>query len=291
MVIIKRVIKVLPLVGLLLLIHQQIYSQKTQSFDSNDLRYQHNIFYAGTNDTLQSLDVYWNSKSKNVSVLVFVHGGGWLSGDKKQYRGMASYLASNGLTVVLVDYRLSPKVKFPYHIEDVAAAINWVKDSIESYNGKKENIYLMGHSAGGQLITLLMFDKTYLKKYGIVPNDIAGVITISGVFEIKPQEGGATKKYLGMVFGENEKIWRQATCKTHINTNMKNLVPPFLISWGSKENELIMNESLNIIEELKAHEVSYQSFLFDNNNHYAFKDDLMNTGSRFYKNVVEFIDK
>ena len=125
----------------------------------------------------------------------------------------------------------------------------------------------------------------------ILPSDIAGAITISGVFEIKPQEGGATKKYLGMVFGDNETIWAKATCKNHINTETKNKIPPFLISWGKEENKLIVNESLNIINKFNDNEMNFQPFIFDGKNHYAFKDDLTNSSSRFYKTIMQFIDK
>lgn len=266
-------------------------SQETKNLDSTNVRHHWDIFYKEAKDSLQSLDVYWNSKSKDAKVLIFVHGGGWLSGDKKQYREMASNLADNGLTVVLVNYRLSPTVKFPSHIEDVASAIHWAKSSIGRYNGNKENIYLMGHSAGGHLISLLLFDKSYLEKNEMSPTDIAGAITISGVFEIKPQEGGATRKYLGMVFGENETNWEKATCKNHIDTETKNMIPPFLISWGKEETKLIVDESQNIINELNDNEIEFQSFIFESKNHYAFKDDLTDSESEFYKLLMRFMGK
>jgi arylformamidase len=275
---------------LFILFIQQSFSQETKSFDSTNVRHHLDIFYTETKDSLQSLDVYWNSKSKDAKVLMFVHGGGWLSGDKKQYRDMASRLAKNELTVVLINYRLSPKVKFPSHIEDVASAIHWAESSIETYNGNKENIYLMGHSAGGHLISLLLFDKSYLEKYEMIPSDIVGAITISGVFEIKPQEGGATKKYLEMVFGDNETIWESATCKNHIDTETKNMVPPFLISWGKEESKLIVDESQKIITEFNANEIKFQPFIFEGKNHYAFKDDLKDSESGFYRTLMQFME-
>lgn len=275
---------------LFLLFYQQSFSQETKRFDRTNIMHHEDIFFTEAKDSLQSLDVYWNSKSKKAKVLMFVHGGGWLSGDKKQYKEMASNLADNGLTVVLMNYRLSPGIKFPSHIEDVASAIYWAKSSIGIYNGDKGNIYLMGHSAGGHLISLLLFDKSYLGKYEMIPNDIAGAITVSSVFEIKPQEGGATKKYLGMVFGESEIIWKKATCNDHIDTETKNEVPPFLISWSKEENKLIVDESLNMIRVFKDNGIIFQTFIFDNENHYAFKEDLKNSSSEFYKKLMQFME-
>ncbi|MCB9035502.1 MAG: alpha/beta hydrolase [Lewinellaceae bacterium] len=275
---------------LFLLFSQKSFSQETKKFDSTNVRHQWDIFYTKTKDSLQSLDVYWNSESKDAKVLLFVHGGGWLSGDKKQYREMASSLAGNGLTIVLINYRLSPMVKFPSHIEDVASAIYWTKSSIGTYNGNKENIYLMGHSAGGHLISLLLFDNAYLEKYEMAPSDIAGAITISSVFEIKPQEGGATKKYLGMVFGENDTIWEKATCKNHIDTETKNKVPPFLISWGKEEEKLIVDESLSILDEFKDSKIKFQTYIFNGKDHYVFKNDLKDVKSGFFEKLMQFME-
>jgi acetyl esterase/lipase len=262
---------------------------QTINLDSSNVRHNLDIFYTKNEDSLQSLDVYWNGNSKSAGVLVFVHGGGWLSGDKKQYRKMAANLASNGITVVLINYRLSPKVKFPAHTEDVAAAIHWTSSFIDKYNGDKENIYLMGHSAGAHLISLLVCDEKYLGKYELMPEDVAGAITISGVFEIKPQEGGATKKYLGMVFGDNERIWETASCKKHIDTTTKHKIPPFLISWGKEEEKLIVDESLNFIDVLKESEIKFQSYTFSGRDHYTFRNDLKDVKSNFFKQVMQFM--
>ncbi len=281
--------KLLFATSIFLLLNQHVASQKTTSFDKSQVKHDLNIYYTEEKDSLQSLDVYWDCNSTNAEVLMFVHGGGWLSGDKNQYRELAATLANNGFTVVLVNYRLSPKVKFPAHIEDLASALNWVNDSIEYYQGDKENIYLIGHSAGGHLASLILLDKSYLEKYDLKPTNIAGAIIISGVFEIKPQEGGATKKYLGMVFESDKTNWHRATCKNHINNETKNNVPPLLISWGKHESKLIVNESINFINELKNNKIEVQSFSFDSNSHNAFKEDLMNSSSEFHKKLLDFV--
>lgn len=273
---------------LLLSLEHPLYS-RAHTPDSVNIGQVLDVFYTEGEDTLQSLDVYWNRNSKNASVLMFVHGGGLLSGDKKQYREMAFHLAKNGMTVVLVNYRLSPTVKFPAHVEDVATAIYWARCFIKEYNGDSNSIYLMGHSAGGYLISLILCDKHYLEEYGMVPNDISGVVVLSGVFEIKSQDGGATKAYLGMTFGDDERIWENASCKTHIDTTTKNNIPPFLISWGAGEGRLIINESKNFTDILNNTGVTFQTFIFNDRNHYAFKSDLMNSESEFFKRINFFM--
>jgi acetyl esterase/lipase len=265
------------------------YCSSQNLTDSTRVKHHWDIFYTDKKDTLQSLDVYWNNSTQASNVLLFVHGGDWLSGDKNLYREMASNLARNGITVVLINYRLSPPVRFPAHAEDVAAAIHWTFSFIDQYHGDRKHIYLMGHSAGAHLISLLLCDDTYLGKHELMPKDIAGAITLSGVFDIKPQEGGATKKYLGMVFGDDEKIWQNASCKNHIDTMSKYKIPPFLISWCQEESILIVDESLNFIEELKASEIPLTPHSFNSTDHYAFKQELMDTTSTLYVNLLQFM--
>ncbi len=73
----------------------------------------------------QALDVYHQESAKNAPVLVFVHGGAWVRGDRKQYPFLANRFAREGYVVVVPSYRLSPKFVHPAHIEDVASAVAW----------------------------------------------------------------------------------------------------------------------------------------------------------------------
>lgn len=256
-------------------------------FDKTNVKSRLDIFYTDSADTLQSLDVFWNDKSENSNVIFFVHGGGWLSGDKKMYREMALKMAEKGLAVILVNYRLSPGVKFPDHINDVATALFWVSKNVNSYNADPHKIFLMGHSAGAHIISLILLDHNYLKEHRINPDDIAGLISISGVFEIKTQNGGATKRYLEMVFG-NEEIWKKASCSTYID-NFKTHLPQLFITWVEGEQDLAKNESANLIKMLDNSDVEYKTFIFKGSDHNVFLTDLQNFQSTFSKEFMEFV--
>ena len=82
--------------------------------------------------------------------------------------------------MVGVNYRLYPKVKAPTYIEDAAAAVAWVFKNIASYGGDPDMIFISGHSAGGYLASMVGLDKSYLEKYNIDANKIAGGIPFSG---------------------------------------------------------------------------------------------------------------
>ena len=126
----------------------------------------------------QSLDIYSRaSASSGEPVIVFWHGGSWQGGDKSGYKFMGKALSKLGSTVVIPNYRLYPEVKFPSFIEDGALAVAWVA---KKYPDSK--IFLMGHSAGAHIASMLTFEDTYLKNAGVNLDKIGGFIGISGPY-------------------------------------------------------------------------------------------------------------
>ena len=107
------------------------------------------------------LDVFRPVGKDECPVVFFVHGGGWMIGDKDNVLGVyghatiAASIARRGVVVVLPNYRLSPKAKHPDHIQDVALAFAWTHRHIAQYGGRPDQIFACGHSAGGHLVSLL----------------------------------------------------------------------------------------------------------------------------------------
>jgi triacylglycerol lipase len=86
-------------------------------------------------------------------VLIFVHGGGFVRGDKHEsgspfYDNVLAWAARNGLVGVNINYRLAPKAAYPAGAQDLAAAIAWTRAHIAEYGGDPDRIYIWGHSAG-----------------------------------------------------------------------------------------------------------------------------------------------
>lgn len=122
------------------------------------------------------LDVYIPTAVKNFSTIIWFHGGGITGGEKH----IPEELKNKGVAVIGVNYRLSPKVKAPKYIEDAAAATAWVFKNIKNYGGSDDLIFITGHSAGGYLASMVGLDKSYLNKYQIDANQLAGIIPFSG---------------------------------------------------------------------------------------------------------------
>ena len=177
------------------------------------------------------LDLYIPKGQKDFPVLFFVHGGAWKHGDKNSYGYYASvgkFFAQHGIGTVMPNYRLSPAVKHPEHIKDVARAFAWTKNNIAKHGGKPDRIVISGHSAGGHLVALLATDDTYLKAEGLTLKDIKGVIPISGIYSL-PKE--LPKEFFKEVFGDDPEIRKNAFAIAHCQAGS----PPFLIIYADKD--------------------------------------------------------
>ncbi len=135
------------------------------------------------------LDLYYPKDAKDFATIVWFHGGGMTKGVKQ----IPKALMNKGFAVVGVEYRLSPKATAPSYIEDAAAAVAWTFKNIGNYGGTVKKIFLSGHSAGGYLDLMITLDKSYLGKYNIDANTLAGIIPFSGQaithFTIRKENG------------------------------------------------------------------------------------------------------
>ncbi len=124
-----------------------------------NVRAELNIPYAGTENPRQMLDLYLPSKpaaDKPLPVVVWIHGGAWLGGNKSSGRGMLLPLVASGnYAGVSVAYRLSGEATWPAQIHDCKAAIRWVRAHAKQYNLDADHIGVWGSSAGGHLVAML----------------------------------------------------------------------------------------------------------------------------------------
>lgn len=121
------------------------------------------------------LDVYYPTGKKDLKTVIWLHGGGLTGGQ----RDLPRELCNQGIIIVPVEYRLSPRFSCPAYIDDAAAAIAWCFRHIREFGGDPDLIYVAGHSAGGYLTLMSGMDKKYLEKYSIDANRIAGLIPLS----------------------------------------------------------------------------------------------------------------
>lgn len=141
------------------------------------------------------LDVYRPKETDaKLPVIVSVHGGGWVYGDKERYQYYCMDLASRGFVVVNFTYRLAPKHRFPAQLEDVCLAFDWLKNSHERYAFDLNNVFALGDSAGAHPLTLycdLLINADYSSRFSFrIPDLLPKAIALNcGVFNTNVEKG------------------------------------------------------------------------------------------------------
>ena len=114
-------------------------------------------------DGKDKLDIYLPEGRRNTAVLVSYYGNQLMGGDKSEDGYIGRRFAAAGFVTVVVNYRLSPAVSHPAHIQDAAASFAWVKRHIAEYGGNGDRIFIIGYSAGAYLAALLSTDARHTR--------------------------------------------------------------------------------------------------------------------------------
>lgn len=182
-------------------------------------------------------------------VLIFVHGGGWVYGDRAQttggadiYRNIGRFFASQGVGTAVISYRLQPEATWREQVEDVGRASRYVKDRVAHFGGDPEAIFLSGHSAGAHLAARFGLGPVATRKAGVHP---CGLILVSGAaYDLSDEETyelGANRTYFEERFLEgSDDDWETSASVVHL---VEEGSPPALIVWASGEPEKLKHQS------------------------------------------------
>lgn len=209
------------------------------------------------NGSRRQLDFY-KPEGHGWPVLIFVHGGGWNSGDKSLkvnkadvYANVGRFYAARGFGVAVINYGLQPTVTWDQQVADVEAAIQWARSNAANLGGKSDQIFLMGHSAGAYLVSLAALRLSQNEKTPY----LRGVMAISGaaldLTDQKTYEMGERIEYYEQRFkgADTTRQWQKTASPVSYAT--KN-TPPFLIVYGGSEKVTLQRQSLllnNVLSE------------------------------------------
>ena len=182
-------------------------------------------------DSLTALDIYPPRFGGHHPVVIFIHGGSYVAGDKstdvgtkpKEFRGA-------GYVFVALNYRLSPAVKHPVHIQDVAKAIAWVHHNIGHYSGDSTRLFVLGHSSGASMAALIATNESYLKAEGLDLSSLSGAILLDGSSYDIPRrfsEDSVEARRLLAIFGDDPAAWEDGSAIYHCQKGKG--IPPFLM--------------------------------------------------------------
>lgn len=140
-------------------------------------------------------------------IIIWIHGGGWNSGDPKAFDYVGQYMAGSGYRFVSLGYRLSPKYKYPCQIEDVCKGYNEALKYLQGKGIDTSRIIVTGPSAGAHLSSILCFCKEVQAEYNVDISNVIGYVGFGGPYCFRKSQSKTLKILAGMLF-EKGYDWR-----------------------------------------------------------------------------------
>ncbi len=196
------------------------------------------------------LDVYSPAgpvPNRGRPALLAIHGGGWRGGSKAEYGRSVAELATHGLVVIAIDYRLSRPnhPSWPDNLDDVRYALRWVREHASELGVDRERIAVMGASAGGHLALMLGLTAR--------PNEVSAVIDFYGPTDLRllAQKGSAAESPVVLMLGgrpeEIPERYAEASPIDRIGPD----APPVLIFHGADDVLVPLVQSRILAEQLR----------------------------------------
>ena len=240
------------------------------SLRSRDVEWIRDVAYADGH-ARHMLDVYRPAGGcAGAPVLLQIHGGGWVIGNKhEQALPLIYHLAARGWVVVAPNYRLSPGARFPDHLVDCKRALAWVRRNIAPYGGNPGFIAVTGGSAGGHLAALVALtanEPRLQPGFEDVDTTVAAAVPFYGVYDFVDRHGlkgsGATmvqwleKTVMPCSPERDPGVWDLASPIAQVCRD----APPFLILHGTHDSLASVAEARHFAERL--HAVSRQPVIY-----------------------------
>ena len=247
------------------------------------------LAYAEPKTERQTLDVYAPTEGKNHPVVVWIHGGGWQAGDKKDVHTKPRAFTDKGFVFVSINYRLLPKATIKQMAADVAKAIRWTHDHAKDYGGDPRTMFVMGHSAGAQLAALVCTDDSYSKAEKLSLSVVKGCVPVDGdtydvpmqIETVEKRRADSYKKKFGDVESQKD-----LSPVTHVAKGKK--IPPFLILHVADHPET-KGQSQRLAKALEGVGVSARTYPAEGKTHVTIDADLGRAGDEPTKAMFDFL--
>ncbi|MDP7034650.1 MAG: alpha/beta hydrolase [Planctomycetota bacterium] len=217
---------------------------------------------------------------KPLRFLVFVHGGGWRSGNRQSFRRQAYRMVSKGYGAALIEYRLSGEATFPAAIHDCKAAVRWLRAHAEELGIDSGRIAAVGGSAGGHLAAFLG-TTAHLKRFegeggcASFSSQVHAVVAFNPALDFEDfawrcdvqKYKNSLIPFLGGSYLDNPKIWIDASPITHVSSRSA----PFLILHGTSDPVVPYRQSVSMTEALRRAGVEVELFSAEGQGHSFFR--------------------
>ncbi len=218
-----------------------------------DVRVTRDVPYLDDDDPKHRLDVYApRAGAATAPVLLQVHGGGWVIGNKReQALPLMNHLAVRGWVCVASNYRLSPRATFPDHLIDLKRALCWIREHIAEHGGDPDFVAVTGGSAGGHLSSLLALtanDPEYQPGFEAADTGVRAAVPFYGVYDFTNHYGLQAQKgiesflerhVMKKKLADDPDAYRHASPMHRIHPD----APPFFVIHGSHDSLASVEEA------------------------------------------------
>ena len=171
-------------------------------------------------------------------LVIFIYGGSWSMGSRRDYGFAGQALAARGFTVMVVDYRLYPEVRYPDFLKDCAQAVAYGLDHARELGADPRRVFLFGHSAGAYNVAMLALDPRWLQATGHSPNELAGWVGLAGPYDFLPIGDPGVK----LVFD-----WPDTSPDTQPINHVGDLAQPLPVFLGAAVHDKIVHPEQNSV--------------------------------------------
>jgi arylformamidase len=229
-----------------------------------------NIFY-GTHPA-ECVDIF-PAKKRLAKTMVFIHGGYWHLLDKSLFHFLAPVFLENNITTVFINYPLIPGVSIDMIVSSCRKAIRWINENIMRFNGDPSQLYVMGHSAGGHLASMLLTeDLPFLK----------AVVSLSGLFRLEP----IMLSYLNDVLRMNVDMAKRNSPVFFKPVN----ACPLLLVTGTDESDEFKDQTIGLYNSWNNEHHCIEVLNILGKNHYSILDAVVEKDSSLQSSIFHLMN-
>ncbi|MFQ3587852.1 MAG: alpha/beta hydrolase [Fimbriimonadaceae bacterium] len=200
-------------------------------------------------------DFFRPTIDETLPLVVCIHGGGWISGDKGDMGEVARMFAESGFAAACPQYRLAPLFPYPAAVDDVLSFVRFCRTQAEEWKIDPDRIGSFGNSAGGHLAAMTgLLDHPPSEANGGPSGRVDAVVSLCGIFDLTepgerhfPISMAFLTQFLGSEFEGFESTWREASPLAHVDAE----AAPFLVVHGSADDIVPVEQSRAFVKALE----------------------------------------
>jgi len=229
------------------------------------------------------------AKPRARPIVLYVHGGAWVAGSKEQALFKPLAFVSNGFVFASMNYPLIPEASLLEMAQGIAESVGWLVRNATDFGGDPTKIFLLGHSAGAHLVSLLGTNESFLERAGVPLTSLLGVISLDTVaYNLPTLIDSANGSFQKQIFKGNEAFFETVSPWHHVSQRLT--TPPFLIFYSEGRIDAL-SQTIPFGEHLRSAGQEAVVLEAKGRNHEALDTKLGMRGDKVTALIQEFLHR